>query len=87
MGNPGPSPKVSNDRLLFEILVMDSPSVFASQVREQVPYDSTQQVRDRMNDLVDDELLKKKEISGRNLYSLSDMGRDRIITAVRPLLD
>jgi predicted transcriptional regulator len=88
MAKPGPKPKVSDDRLLLELLVSENRAVFAGQVQENVNLDTIQGVRDRLNDLCNDTpYVVKKEVSGRNLYSLTDEGRDHIVKQLRSLVD
>lgn len=88
MPKPGPKPKVSDDRLLLELLVSENRAVFAGQVQEHVDMDTIQGVRDRLNELCEETpYVVKKEVSGRNLYSLTEEGRDHITTQLRSLVD
>lgn len=88
MGGRGRKRKVSDERLLFEVLVADGDAVFASEVQEHVDLESVQGVRDRLNELVtDSEHLSRRKVSGRNLYSLPDAGRDHVLGVIRGNLD
>ena len=88
MTRPGPKRKVSDSRLLFEILVSGEGSVFASEIEPNVSLKTTQGVRDRLNNIVDDtEYLSMRKVSGRNLYSLTDEGREMVLEKVRSQID
>jgi predicted transcriptional regulator len=87
MARPGPKRQVSNERLLLELLVSGENSVFASEIEPQVNIE-LQQVRDRLNELVDETpYVSRKKASGRNLYSLTDEGREHILTELRKYVD
>lgn len=84
MARPGPSKKVSDDRLLMEVFVSDQDVVFADQIKDEVDMETTQGVRDRLNTLCEDtEYLTKETVSGRNLYSLTDEGREHMKEQIR----
>ena len=87
MPRPGPKRKVSDLRLLFEVMVVDDGAVFAAQLDETVPLDSTQGIRDRLNELAaDTDMLELQKVGQRNLYRLTDSGRERVLEKVRSLL-
>lgn len=73
--------KVSDDRLLLELLLHDGPA-FASDIEPHVDL-GQQQIRDRLNELADGELIGKREAAGRNLYELTVAGWDEISSRLR----
>jgi hypothetical protein len=88
MNGRGRKRKVSDERLLFEVLVAEGDAVFATEVQGHVALESVQGVRDRLNELVDgSEHLGRRKVSGRNLYSLTAAGRDHVLGVIRDGLD
>lgn len=88
MARPGPERKVSDDRLLLELFLADSDSVFAKEIQDNVPLETIQGVRDRLNMLVDEsEYVTVRKVSGRNLYTLTDEGREYVLSEVRGSVD
>jgi hypothetical protein len=88
MATPGPKPKVSDFRLLFEVMVVDDGAVFAGQLLETVPLESVQGIRDRLNELADEsEWLELEKVGNRNLYRLTEAGRTRLLDEIRSRLD
>lgn len=84
MGKPGPDRDPSNDRLLLELLGIEQQAAFAGQINERVNHKATQSTRDRLNNLVENtEYVTMKKVSGRNLYSLTDEGREHIMNTAR----
>lgn len=77
--------KVSDDRLLLELLLHDDPA-FASDIEPAVDL-GQQQARDRLNKLADGEYVTKREASGRNLYQLTRAGTGYIASTLRDLVD
>ena len=86
MSKRGPKRKVSDSRLLFEVLVGDQGAVFAAQIAEQVDLKTTQGVRDRLNELADGPYLDLEKVADRNLYRLTDAGRSEVLSEVRSRL-
>lgn len=88
MGKPGPKRSVSDDLLLAEIFIHENNSLFASQVKEKVDLSTVQGVRDRLNDIIEDtDLLEKDQVSGRNLYRLTNSGEDYVRNLIRSSVD
>lgn len=84
MPRPGPKRKVSDLRLMLELFIQGDGARFAAQIHEQVPLETTQGVRDRLNELVDTtEYVEKNTVSGRNLYRLTDTGEDFLVDELR----
>jgi len=87
MPRTGPKRKVSDLRLLFELLVSGE-YTFASEVQDQVGLEAVQSVRDRLNSLVNKTgYVKMKKASGRNLYRLTDAGRAHVLEEVRAVVE
>jgi len=74
--------KVSDERLLIELLVHPDRAVFTSQISDELPV-SSQTVRDRMNSLANESLVEIEELDGGNLYRLTDQGLCHIATLLR----
>jgi len=88
MSSPGPKKKVSDTRLLFEILASEERSVLAAEIQSNVPLGTVQAVRDRLNALADEDgYVAIKSVSNRNLYRLTHEGREKVILEVRDKLD
>lgn len=84
MVRPGPKREVSDLRLMLEIYVADDGAQFATQVQENVPLSTVQGVRDRLNEIVEaTEYVEMNKISGRNLYRLTDEGKDYVLSELR----
>jgi len=87
MGNRGPKRQVSDLRLLFELLISDE-WTFATEVQDNVAFETVQATRDRLNTLVDGSgHVKRKEVSGRNLYRLTDAGRSHVLEELRSVVE
>lgn len=87
MGKPGPKPKVSDLRLLLELLAQNSDAILAREIEPFVDV-GLQQTRDRLNDLVEStDYVEVREVSNRNLYKLTETGRDYLIGELRGDLD
>lgn len=87
MPKPGPKPKVSDDRLLLELLLINEPKIMAGQVEPRIDLD-IQQTRDRLNKLSDEtEYVEKRRMSGRNMYDLTDAGRLKMMEILRDCVD
>ena len=82
----GRNPRASRERVLLELLLRGDRPVFTAEIAEELPVD-TARVRQIMDDLVDDGLVTKKSVSNRNLYELTDAGREHLSTALREALD
>jgi len=87
MSRPGPKRKVSDLRLLFEVMVADRGAVFAAEITDQVDLKTTQGVRDRLNDLADGPYLDLETVANRNLYRLTDQGQKYLNEEIRSSLD
>ena len=82
----GDSKKVSDDRILLEMLINPDPGVYASEIAEQV--DLTRPgVDGRLKDLEDEGLVHRKEASNRNLWWLTPKGGDRVKDAAREAIE
>lgn len=86
MGKTGPDRKVTDERLLLEILINPDPAVFASEIVPHVPY-TRQQVSNRLSELEDVDLVYSKRASGRRLWWLTRDGRQGIEKAARRAVD
>jgi len=88
MSSPGPKRKVSDTRLLFELLASKDRSVLAAEVQSNVELSTVQSVRDRLNSLAEStDYVAVKSISNRNMYQLTDAGREKVTTEIRKQLD
>ena len=88
MSSPGPKKQVSDIRLLFEIMASEERSVLAAEIQSNVPLGTVQAVRDRLNELAEESgYLTIKSVSNRNLYRLSDAGKEKVTAEVRKKLD
>jgi len=87
MGDRGPKRQVSDLRLLFELLISDE-WTFATEVQDNVAFETVQATRDRLNTLVDESgHVKRKEVSGRNLYRWTDPGRSHVLEELRSVVE
>jgi predicted transcriptional regulator len=87
MARPGPEKRVSDLRLLLELGVKDE-FVFAKEIMDEVSLEAVQTVRDRLNELVaQTEYVELKKVSNRNLYRLTESGRQRLLEELRTRLD
>jgi len=78
----GRKPAASDGRVLAELLIRDSRAVFAVELADELPVGKTR-VRQILSELADDGLVDIQEISGRNLYRLTDNGRERATAWMR----
>jgi len=81
MGRGRPS-KVSDERLLIELLLHPDRAVFTSQISDKLPV-SSQTVRDRMDTLAEQSWVEIEELDGGNLYRLTDDGLCHVATLLR----
>jgi len=86
MAKRGPKPKVSDERLLLELLARDSDATLAREIEPAIDL-GLQQTRDRLNDLASEtEYVSFRKVSNRNLYRLTEPGRDHLIDIMRESL-
>jgi predicted transcriptional regulator len=87
MPTPGPDREVSDLRLLLELGAKNE-LVFAKEIMDMVPLEAVQTVRDRLNELVaQTEYVELKKVSNRNLYRLTESGRQRLLDELRERID
>jgi predicted transcriptional regulator len=82
----GDSKKVSDERILLEMLINPDPGVYASEIAEQVDL-TRPRVDGRLKDLEDEGLVHLKEASNRNLWWLTPEGGDRVKSAAREAIE
>jgi|APHM01.1.fsa_nt_gi hypothetical protein len=88
MGKPGPDRTVTDFRLLLEVYLGRQGGKFASQVQENIELNTVQQTRDRLNELAEDGgHITVEDVSGRNLYQLSDAGEEYLMSELRDRVD
>lgn len=63
--NPGPNPSVTDDEILSVFEESSDPVLSTAEVTEELPL-KRRSVYDRLKRLADDEMLKYKQIGGRN---------------------
>lgn len=64
---------VDDDRLLIELLIHPDRAVFTPEVADAVDV-TNQTIRERMSELEQEGLVEIREVSGGNLYRLSEDG-------------
>jgi DNA-binding HxlR family transcriptional regulator len=82
----GPDKSVSNERILFEIMIGDGPAVFASELETELPL-SRQQITSRLDQLESQNLVTSKKASGRRLWWLTEKGKGRLSETARDELN
>ncbi len=85
MSKRGPEPDISDERLLFEIMLVRGPAAFASEIEEQVPL-SRQRISKRLGQLEDAGLVVSKKAAGRRLWWVTDAGKKQASDTVRERL-
>lgn len=83
---PGRKEKVSDERILLEILINPDPGVYASELAETTGVTDTT-ISERLKDLEDEGLVYRKEASNRNLWWLTPRGGDRVRDTAREAID
>lgn len=83
---PGVDKQVSDARLLVELHLCGDNAVFASEIAESLEI-TTQRTRDRLNELADGPHVNLRKASGRNLYSLTEAGVDKVADVMRSGVD
>ena len=82
----GESTKVSNDRILLEILINPGPGMYASEVAERI--DITRVAVDaRLKELEDEGLVNRKRASNRNLWWLTPRGGEQVWDAAHEAVE
>lgn len=81
MGRGRPS-KITDTRLLIELLLYPDRGVFTSEIAKSVDV-SPQTVRERMRSLEDDGLVDIQDLDAGSLYRLTDDGVEHISTVLR----
>jgi DNA-binding transcriptional ArsR family regulator len=71
---------------LLEILLCRDRAVFTSEIAEELPL-STTRVGQILSELEEGGLVTRKQVSGRNLYRLSDDGFDQLADELRAHFD
>jgi Mn-dependent DtxR family transcriptional regulator len=82
MAKRGPQPDTTDERLLFELMLIKGPAAFASEVEERVPL-SRQRVTKRLDNLEEDGYVVSKRASGRRLWWITEAGKDYASELVR----
>jgi len=82
--------KVSDDRILLEFVLNPSPALFPSDISSEVSI-GTEGIRQRLKKLENPDehppLVIRRDASGRNLYWLTQEGKERVSESLRQLLD
>jgi predicted transcriptional regulator len=77
MSNAGRKPTVSDEEILRAVRVHPEPVITAKDIVEQIEL-TRQGVHNRLEDLVEEGYLKRKEVGSRAVvYWLSDKGKER----------
>jgi len=82
----GDSKKVSDDRILLEMLINPDPGVYASEIAEQIELTRVG-VDTRLKELEDENFVHRKEASNRNLWWLTPEGGERVKDAAREAIE
>lgn len=85
MSKRGPEPDISDERLIFEIILTRGPAAFASEIEENIEL-SRQRITKRLSGLEDDGLVVSKKASGRRLWWVTDSGKKKASDAIREKL-
>lgn len=78
----GRNPSVSRDRVLAELLLHPDSAVFSDSIAENVPV-GRERVRQILRELEDDGYVDIEEISGSNVYRLTESGYERVAKTIR----
>jgi Mn-dependent DtxR family transcriptional regulator len=78
----GRNPSVTSDRLLVELLLHRDRAAFSSEIADRVPV-GQERVRQILKELSEQGLVRVDNVSGTNVYRLTDDGFDEVSTLLR----
>ena len=78
----GRNASTSETRVLLEILLGRDRAVFLAEIADELPV-GKERVRQLLSSLVEDGKVDKNQISGRNLYRLTDKGFEELSAELR----
>ena len=82
----GRNAAVSDTRVLLEILLERDRAVFGAEIAENLPI-SKERVRQILANLEEEEFVEIEQISGRNIYRLTDEGFEHLAEELREQID
>ncbi|MFW6435416.1 MAG: helix-turn-helix domain-containing protein [Halovenus sp.] len=82
----GRNRSASDVRVLLEILLHRDRAVFGAEIAENLPV-SKERVRQILGQLADDGYVEINQVSGRNLYRLTDSGFEHLAEKLRETVD